>query len=199
MADTYVTNAVQLIYTNDTDTLYGVLRDSAKQIRDVINSNWEAHPASGSLGDYDISAAVASGGLWSGSFPIEVGVGFYIYQIRLRATATPDFADQVVGGIKGYWDGTLFSEAVIPASISGTMIIGTIDTTVGPSTTEFEADDIIEATANHYNGRIIIFTSGVLLGQATDITAYELSGGRGHFTVTAMTDIPGNNDTFVIV
>ena len=68
-----------------------------------------------------------------------------------------------------------------------------------PTTTEFQADDITEATADHYNGRIVIFTSGVLAGQATDITDYAAVGGIGQFTVTAMTEAPANNDTFIIV
>jgi hypothetical protein len=79
------------------------------------------------------------------------------------------------------------------------LVTGTVDTTgFAATTTEFEADDVTEATANHYNGRVIIFTSGALLNQAATISAYSLSGGRGHFTVPAMTEAPANNDTFTI-
>ncbi len=89
------------------------------------------------------------------------------------------------------------------AKASTTIITGTIDTTVAATTTEFEADDITEATADHFNGRVILFTTnGVdnrLVGQATDITDYALNGGRGHFTVTALTEAPINNSTFVII
>lgn len=86
------------------------------------------------------------------------------------------------------------------AKSAGQIIQGTVDNTAHtPTTTEFEADDITEATADHYNGRIVIFTSGALAGQATDITDYALATGRGHFTVTALTEAPANNDTFVIV
>ena len=85
------------------------------------------------------------------------------------------------------------------AASAGQIISFTVDDAVGPSTTEFEADDITEATADHYNGRIIVWTSGDLEGQATDITDYSLEGGKGHFTVTAMTEAPANNDTGVIV
>ncbi len=83
---------------------------------------------------------------------------------------------------------------------AGSVIVrGTIDDTVAPSTTEFEADDITEATADHFIGRIIIFVTGVLQDQQTDITDYALNGGRGHFTVTALTEAPSDGDTFVIV
>lgn len=85
---------------------------------------------------------------------------------------------------------------------AGQIIKGTVDTVTNghsPSSTEFQADDITEGTSSHYNGRIVIFTSGALAGQATDITAYSLVGGIGQFTVTGMTEAPSNNDTFIII
>jgi hypothetical protein len=82
------------------------------------------------------------------------------------------------------------------------MIPGTVDTVTNahtPTTTEFQADDITEATADHYNGRILVFTSGALSGQATDITDYVAVSGIGQFTVTAMTEAPANDDTFMVI
>lgn len=95
------------------------------------------------------------------------------------------------------------AEAATDLSASARSIVrATVDTVVNghtPTTTEFQADDVTEATADHFNGRIVIFTSGVLKDQATDITDYVAIGGIGQFTVTAMTEAPANNDTFVIV
>lgn len=83
---------------------------------------------------------------------------------------------------------------------AGVIIPGTVATAgFSPTTVEFEASDITEATADHYNGRVIIFTSGALLGQATSISDYVLTGGRGHITVVAMTEAPANSDTFIII
>lgn len=85
---------------------------------------------------------------------------------------------------------------------AGTIVTGTVDTVTNshtPTTTEFQADDVTEATADHFNGRIVIFTSGALVNQATDITDYVAVGGIGQFTVTALTEAPANNDTFVII
>jgi hypothetical protein len=85
---------------------------------------------------------------------------------------------------------------------AGNMVAATVDTVINthtPTTTEFQADDVTEATTDHFKGRIVIFTSGVLQYQATDITAYAAVGGIGQFTVTAMTEAPSNNDTFIIV
>lgn len=83
---------------------------------------------------------------------------------------------------------------------AGQVIQGTVETgTTSSTTSTFSAADITEATADHYNGRIVIFTSGNLAGQATDITDYSLVSGEGGFTVTAMTEAPSDADTFVIV
>lgn len=93
------------------------------------------------------------------------------------------------------------TEAVddLKASIK-TVVRGTVsDAHTAPTTSLFAAADITEATGDHFLGRVIIFTSGALKDQATDITAYALVSGEGAFTVTAMTDAPANGDTFVIV
>ena len=85
---------------------------------------------------------------------------------------------------------------------AGTIVVCTVDTVTNthtPTTTVFQADDVTEATADHFIGRLVIFTSGVLINQASDITDYSAVGGIGEFTVTAMTEAPSNNDTFVIV
>lgn len=80
------------------------------------------------------------------------------------------------------------------------MLPGTVDDSAfSPTTTEFEADDITEATADHFNGRTVIFTSGALQYQARQITDYALSGANGHFTVDALTEAPANDVTFIIV
>jgi hypothetical protein len=67
-----------------------------------------------------------------------------------------------------------------------------------PTTTAFESS-ATEATADHFNGRIALFVSGVLAGQQKSITDYALSGGRGKFTVNALTEAPGNGDRFIVV
>jgi hypothetical protein len=86
------------------------------------------------------------------------------------------------------------------AASAGTIVSGTVDDSANaPTTTVFEAADITEATADHYIGRVIIFTSGNLIYQATEITDYALVGANGSFTVSAMTEAPADGDAFVIV
>ena len=68
------------------------------------------------------------------------------------------------------------------------------------TTTAFAADGFTETTDDHYNGRLVTFISGALSGQQTDITGYDAAGGAQgsqQFTVTALTEAPGNNDFFV--
>lgn len=81
-----------------------------------------------------------------------------------------------------------------------TTITGTIDNSAHtPTTTEFECDDITEATADHFIGKEAFFVDGPLAGQRTTVTDYALSGSNGHFTVDAMTDAPANNNTVIFI
>lgn len=86
------------------------------------------------------------------------------------------------------------------ANAATTIVDGTVSwDNTNATTTIFYCDDITEATADHYKGREVIFTSGALQDQATDITAYALVAGEGKFSVTALTEAPADNCTFVIV
>lgn len=73
---------------------------------------------------------------------------------------------------------------------TGAAAAGTLSTTQMTTT-------LTEATNDHYIGRIIIWTSGVLIRQASDITDYVGSGGL--LTFTAVTEAPTAGDTFIIV
>ena len=76
------------------------------------------------------------------------------------------------------------------AIVSGGAITGTLSTT--QMTT-----DLTEATDSHYNGRTIIWITGALAGQGTNITAY--TGATKLLTFTAVTEAPANLDKFIIV
>jgi hypothetical protein len=67
----------------------------------------------------------------------------------------------------------------------------------GTLTTTQMSTDLTEATDDHYNGRVIIWTSGPLKDQATNITDYD--GTAKILTFTAITEAPANGNTFVIV
>jgi hypothetical protein len=80
------------------------------------------------------------------------------------------------------------------------MVPGTV-TSAGfsPTATEFECSDITEATSAHYAGRAWLWTSGALVDQVALVQNYTLQTGRGHFTVTTMTEAPANSDTGILI
>ncbi len=74
--------------------------------------------------------------------------------------------------------------------VSGTAQTGTLSTTQMSS-------NLSEATNDHYIGRTIVWITGNLAGQASDVTDYTGSGGI--LTFTAVTEAPANGDRFVLV
>ena len=118
----------------------------------------------------------------------------------LATEAKQDIIDTAVDAIKVVTDALTAAAAANIALSAGTIVTGTVsyDNTVATANV-FYCDDITEATALHYNGRIIIFTSGALQYQATDITAYALDTGEGKFTVSTLTEAPADNVTFIII
>lgn len=66
----------------------------------------------------------------------------------------------------------------------------------GATTTAF-ITTLASAVNDHYVGRVIIFTSGTLLNQATTITDYV--GATKTVTVVALTSAPANSVSFIVV
>ncbi len=92
--------------------------------------------------------------------------------------------------ISGSTDAADKLEASAETIETGAAAAGTLSTTAMTT-------DLTEVTDYHYNGRIIIWTSGVLIKQATNITDYD--GTSKMLTFTAVTEAPGDGDTFIIV
>ena len=88
---------------------------------------------------------------------------------------------------------------------SAGIIIGEVDTATFTATTtalegfRLSPNTTEETTADHYNGRLILFTTGALLGQMTDITDYESANSKEKFTYTALTEAPADADRYVIL
>lgn len=102
--------------------------------------------------------------------------------------------------IKVVTDALTAAAAAKMALSAGTMVTGTVSwDNTNATTTIFYADDITEATGDHFIGRRVYPTSGALVGQATEITDYALVSGEGQFTVAALTEPPADNVTFIIV
>lgn len=67
---------------------------------------------------------------------------------------------------------------------------------VGSTTTNI-VSDLSEATNDHFNGGVLLFVTGALRFQKTDITDYD--GTSNDLTVTALTEAPANGDIAVII
>lgn len=67
----------------------------------------------------------------------------------------------------------------------------------GPTATTLVDAGLTQADTDHWKGRIVIFTSGALAFQATNITAF--TPGTDTLTFTALTNAPAENDTYVIL
>lgn len=112
-------------------------------------------------------------------------------KLRLDCRAVPSNLKQINSNA---------TAAVQLALSAGVILSGTVSSAVAsPTTTVFAAADIAEATADHYNGRVVLFTSGALIGQATAIVDFARVSSEGQFTVVALTEAAANGDTFIIV
>ncbi len=103
--------------------------------------------------------------------------------------------DQLLDAVKAVTDALTAASAAKLALSAATIVSGAVE--AGTLSTTQMTTDLTEATNDHYNGRIIIWTSGVLQNQATDITDY--AGATGLLTYTAVTEAPSAADTFIIV
>jgi len=112
---------------------------------------------------------------------------------RIPAALVGGRIDATVGALNNN-----VSAAVNLEKSASVIIRGAVDASPAPTTTAFGDTTNLTATANDfYKGRIIIFTSGTLAKQATDITAY--TGATKVVTYTALTAAPTAADTYVIV
>ena len=76
-----------------------------------------------------------------------------------------------------------------------TIVVGAAE--AGTLSTTQMTSDLTEATNDHYIGRTVIWVTGVLAGQGSDITGYL--GSTGMLTYNTVTDAPSATDVFVIV
>ena len=95
-----------------------------------------------------------------------------------------------IGSINGSTPAATNLKKAALGIVSGAAIAGTL-------TTSQMTTDLTEATNDHYVERVVVWTSGVLAGQAATITAY--TGSSKMLTYSITTDAPSAADTFVIV
>ncbi len=187
--------------------VYGVATTIYFPLIDNGATDFESTPVTFAAGDTQISK---DGGTFAntGSNPAHEGNGIY----SLALTATEMEAQYIVVTVIDSATKTWEDQAIIISTdLSGQLeanqgiIIGEVDTgTFTATTTALEAfrlwpNQTEETTADHYNARNILFTSGNLLGQMTDITDYVLANSKEKFTYTALTEAPADGDRFVVL
>jgi hypothetical protein len=104
-------------------------------------------------------------------------------QSRLPAALVGGRMDVNVGSIAG-------SESAASRQADGANLMLPATAVTGTLTTTAMTTDLTENTDDHFNGRTIIWLTGVLQYQATDITDY--AGATKTLTYTAVTEAPSN-------
>lgn len=162
---------------------------------------------SGTISDFDESSNQVTVATNNDKTGYSIGTGgigassFAAGAIDAAATAA-DFLTEIVHGIldHDYTDHNstdTVGEVLNDLGPSAKMIIvSTVAEDAGNSTTQFKTN-LTEATNDHYNGRNVIFRSGALIGQASDITDYD--GGSKIIYVTALTEEPTAGAEFEII
>lgn len=116
--------------------------------------------------------------------------------IQIVDSATKAIEDQVL---------TITTRQGHQVEASEGVIRGTVDdTTFTPTTTTLEGNRTApnttnEATADHYNGRLIMFLSGAAKGELSTITDYELANSKEKYTYDALVSTPVNGDRYEIL
>jgi hypothetical protein len=187
---------------------YGIQQTVYFPLIDFGATDFESTPVTFAAGDVQLSK---DGGTFTNVSNSVAHEGNGIYSLVLTATEC-----QCTRGVLTLIDQTATKLWEDQAIIFSTQMSGQIEANLGilirevdtatqaASTTAFEALAISpttteEATADHYNGRLILFTTGVLTGQMTDITDYALQNSKEYFTVTALTEAPADTDRFCIL
>lgn len=139
-------------------------------------------------------------------------LGFITLRTNKSGVAIRHFFGQVIANDL---NGNLFADvlaiasstdrAVAQAGILSSCHLGVVEASpVAPTNSGscvFQASGITEQTADHYNGRQVIFTTGVMAGMALRITDYDWDAvnSQGIFTCTVAAETPVDQTNFRIV
>jgi peptidoglycan hydrolase CwlO-like protein len=191
--------------------IYSQLSDFRSDLHSFVSTTGVQLNAS-SLSDLRSAITLGGGILASGVSDIESALASRLsdilsaaVQVNSRVAALPTVAtiadgvwDEATAGhttAGSYGDKTgAHLPAVLKAIVAAA---GSTTTAVVLNATTGIDGGVPSATNDFYNGRVIIFTSGALAGQATDITDYV--GATQTLTVTALTGAPASGVTAVIV
>lgn len=172
------------------DAVYGASAAGFDSNQRVDVGEWLGNAVTASSGNPDVNIeSIDAGVIASGSFAANA--------INAAALAT-DAVNEIADGV---WDEAMSGHTTLGSFGQALNALGARTGAVndaGATTTDFDVDGFTEATNDHLNGMIMVFTSGNLLGQANTITDYNGTGQNCIFG-EPWTEAPANNDEFVIV
>ena len=122
----------------------------------------------------------------TGTITEDTGLGFYKMALSQADTNGNNIAYRFIG--TGAIDTTI-NIVTTPGVYRGTVDDG--------STTTIEDAGLTSAQTDNYNGRVVVFLTGNLAGQATLITAFN--AGTDTLTVNTLTATVTAGDTYLIV
>lgn len=160
---------------------------------DDLPTNAELATSQAAADDATLAAIAALNNLSAAQVNAEVDTA--ITDAALATAANLATVDTVVDAIKVVTDALTSAAATKLALSAGTIVVGAA--IAGTLSTTAMTTNLTEATNDHFNGRIIIWTAGVLINQATDITDYD--GATKMLTFTAVTEAPTAGDAFIII
>ena len=134
-------------------------------------------------------------GIWSQA--LTVAESSFDYTVLVYSDSETDVEDQCIichTGFSGQLEanqGVIIGEVDTPATFTATTIAFE-GFRLFPNVTE-------EATGSHYLNRNLLFTSGALLGQMTQITSYSLANSKEKFGYNALTEAPADGDRYVVL
>lgn len=179
------------------DTAIAALSGDALALEDIAQANWEYSSrvltagtnialakGTGVTGFTDLDAAGVrtAVGLASANLDTQLADVPTVAEFEARTIVAANYFDPATDRVLlDKTDALRVTASVNDAGATSTVFITTLT----------------EATDDHYKGRVVIFTSGAMLGQASDITAYN--GTTKALTVTALTEAPANSVAFEIV
>lgn len=204
---TLVTNVAAILADTGTDGVIVASLAAGSITATVIADN--AIDAASIAADAITAAKIATGAIDADSIAADAITATKIATGAITAAkfaaGAVDAAALAADAVDEIWDEAMSGHTTagtygdkLRASLTGvlklTIGVGSSTTALVFSTVDGAAPS---ATNDFYNGRVVVFISGTLAGQATDITDYV--GATTTATVTALTGSAANGDTAVIV
>ena len=174
--------------TNNDKTGYGLSAAAVQAIWDALTAALTTVGSIGKLLVDRIDAAISSRGTGTAldAAGVRSAVGLSSANLDTQLADIPTVAE--------FEARTIASAAADKLEQGATALV--TSTCAAGSTTTSIVTNLTEATNDHFNGRVITFTSGALAGQSTSITDYD--GTTKTITCPALTEAPANTDAFVI-